>query len=75
MIVKRIVSNISAASPEEAEEFYSAIFGLRLVMNHGWIRTYSSGVDHRVSFREEGSPTMTGSGLSGEISLSDASYP
>ncbi len=43
MKVKRIVANIATANPSEAERFYSAIFGLQLVMDHGWIRTYSSG--------------------------------
>lgn len=42
MKVKRIVSNIAAANPADAERFYSAIFELKLVMDHGWIRTYSS---------------------------------
>lgn len=43
MKVKRIVSNIAAANPSEAEKFYADIFGLEVVMDHGWIRTYSSG--------------------------------
>ena len=40
MKVKRIVSNIKAANPEKAEAFYKDIFGLELVMDLGWIRTY-----------------------------------
>lgn len=40
MKVKRVVSNIEASDPEEAEAFYKGIFGLELVMDHGWIRTY-----------------------------------
>lgn len=43
MQVKRIVSNIKAATPADAEAFYEGIFGLKTVMDHGWIRTYSSG--------------------------------
>lgn len=56
MIVKRIVVNIAAASPSEAEKFYSAIFELKLVMDHGWIRTYSSGgeMTPQVSIASEG---------------------
>ncbi len=56
MIVKRIVSNIAAASPLEAEKFYADIFGLKLVMDHGWIRTYSSGEEMttQVSVASEG---------------------
>ena len=43
MKVKRIVSNVAASNPDEAKEFYESIFGLKLVMDHGWIKTYSSG--------------------------------
>ncbi|SFG09935.1 VOC family protein [Neptunomonas qingdaonensis] len=56
MKVKRIVTNIEAANPEKAEAFYKGIFGLELVMDHGWIRTY--GVDSemtvQVSIASEG---------------------
>jgi len=56
MKVKRIVSNIAAANPSEAEKFYSAIFGLKVVMDHGWIRTYSSGEEMttQISVASEG---------------------
>jgi len=56
MKVKRIVTNIAAATPSEAEKFYSAIFGLKVVMDHGWIRTYSSGEEMttQVSVASEG---------------------
>jgi predicted enzyme related to lactoylglutathione lyase len=43
MKVKRIVSNIAALNPEHGKEFYQAIFGLELIMDHGWVKTYSSG--------------------------------
>lgn len=43
MKVKRIVMNITAGKPSEAERFYEAVLGLKVVMDHGWIRTYSSG--------------------------------
>lgn len=43
MKVKRIVTNVAAANPDEAQSFYEVIFGLTLVMDHGWIKTYSSG--------------------------------
>ena len=54
--VKRIVSNIAAASPSGAEEFYETIFGLKVVMDLGWIRTYSSGEEMttQISFASEG---------------------
>jgi catechol 2,3-dioxygenase-like lactoylglutathione lyase family enzyme len=38
MIVKRIVLNIAAANTDDAKEFYESIFGLELVMDHGWIK-------------------------------------
>jgi catechol 2,3-dioxygenase-like lactoylglutathione lyase family enzyme len=40
--VKRIVSNIEASTLEKAASFYTAIFGLELLMDHGWIHTYRS---------------------------------
>lgn len=56
MKVKRIVTNIAAATPSEAEKFYAAIFGLKVVMDHGWLRTYSSGEEMttQVSVASEG---------------------
>ncbi len=47
--VKRIVSNIEASSPEKAEDFYQGIFGLELLMDHGWIRTY--GIDSEIAIQ------------------------
>lgn len=43
MMVKRIVANIHAERVELASAFYEEIFGLKIIMDHGWIRTYSSG--------------------------------
>ncbi len=40
MKVKRIVANIETPSPQKALAFYQGIFGLELVMDHGWIQTY-----------------------------------
>lgn len=56
MKVKRIVSNIAAVDPTAADRFYAAIFGLKIVMDHGWIRTYSSGenMTTQVSVASEG---------------------
>ena len=42
MKIKRIVSNVETAHVEKANAFYHDILGLRLVMDHGWIRTYGS---------------------------------
>lgn len=42
MIVKRIVANIATDTPGAAVRFYRDIFGLDLLMDHGWIVTYGS---------------------------------
>lgn len=42
MTVKRIVANIAAASVEEVGAFHSELFGLKVVMDHGWIVTLAS---------------------------------
>lgn len=41
MAVKRIIINIAAAQPDAASAFYGDIFGLDVVMDHGWIRTFA----------------------------------
>src|SRR5215831_12789832 len=40
--VKRIVSNIASSHVERATQFYHDIFGLELLMDLGWIRTFGS---------------------------------
>jgi catechol 2,3-dioxygenase-like lactoylglutathione lyase family enzyme len=54
--IKRIVSNIETSDVEKANAFYHDILGLRLVMDHGWIRTYGSDskMTVQVSFASEG---------------------
>ena len=42
MTVLRIVPNIAAASIEEVRNFYSELFKLDVVMDHGWIVTLAS---------------------------------
>lgn len=42
MKVKRIVADIQAPDPSQAEAFYGDVLGLELAMDHGWIRTYAS---------------------------------
>lgn len=56
MKVKRIISNIQTAAPQDAEAFYGALLGLDLVMDHGWIRTYASKqtMSVQISFASEG---------------------
>lgn len=56
MKVKRIVSNVAASNPDDAKRFYEFIFGLELVMDHGWIKTFSSGEEMttQISVASEG---------------------
>ena len=56
MKVKRIVSNVAASNPDDAKAFYESIFGLELVMDHGWIKTYSLGEEMttQISVASEG---------------------
>lgn len=42
MKVKRIVSNIATPDVDKADAFYRDILGLKLIMDHGWLRTYGS---------------------------------
>jgi len=42
MAVRRIVANIAAQDISLARAFYGEIFGLDLVMDHGWIATYGA---------------------------------
>jgi catechol 2,3-dioxygenase-like lactoylglutathione lyase family enzyme len=54
--IKRIVSNVETSDVGKANAFYHDILGLRLVMDHGWIRTYGSNskMTVQVSFASEG---------------------
>jgi catechol 2,3-dioxygenase-like lactoylglutathione lyase family enzyme len=40
--VKRIVSNVATPDVDKASAFYEKIFGLEVLMDLGWIRTYGS---------------------------------
>ncbi|UNK42531.1 VOC family protein [Luteimonas sp. S4-F44] len=56
MKVNRIVANIQATDPSQAEAFYGDVLGLKLAMDHGWIRTYTSDatMTAQVSIASEG---------------------
>ncbi|WP_264210700.1 VOC family protein [Leisingera thetidis] len=43
MTVKRIVANLPAAEVCEVQDFYTRLFDLDIVMDHGWIVTLASG--------------------------------
>lgn len=42
MAVRRIVANIAAPQPDAAHAFYGEVFGLDVVMDHGWIVTFAA---------------------------------
>jgi catechol 2,3-dioxygenase-like lactoylglutathione lyase family enzyme len=54
--VQRIVTNVKAPDPALAEKFYAQIFGLDLLMDMGWIRTYGgkAKMSVQISFMSEG---------------------
>jgi catechol 2,3-dioxygenase-like lactoylglutathione lyase family enzyme len=54
--VKRIVTNIHAPDPALGQKFYGEIFGLDLLMDMGWIRTYGdkAKMPVQISFMSEG---------------------
>ncbi|WAS57510.1 VOC family protein [Burkholderia ambifaria] len=56
MKVKRIVANVDTRSTDDAKRFYQRIFGLDLLMDHGWIATYGNAEQMRVqiSFASHG---------------------
>ncbi|MGC3023573.1 VOC family protein [Burkholderia sp. DN3021] len=56
MKVKRIVANIDTQSVDDAKRFYQQIFGLDLLMDHGWIATYGNAerMDVQISFASQG---------------------
>ena len=55
MAVRRIVANI-AADPAQARVFYGTLLGLEVVMDHGWILTFSGqgSVRPQISIASEG---------------------
>ncbi|KVG65421.1 VOC family protein [Burkholderia pseudomultivorans] len=56
MKVKRIVANIDTQSVDDAQRFYRDLFGLDLLMDHGWIATYGNAerMDVQISFASQG---------------------
>jgi catechol 2,3-dioxygenase-like lactoylglutathione lyase family enzyme len=56
MAVKRIVANIAADRLDAAEAFYGDALGMKVVMDFGWIRTFSSdaSVAPQISVASEG---------------------
>jgi catechol 2,3-dioxygenase-like lactoylglutathione lyase family enzyme len=69
MRVLRIIANIETANVQQADDFYKDLLGLDLVMDHGWIRTYSSKekMAVQVSFAAEGGSSTSVPHLSIEV--------
>ena len=72
--VKRIVANISTQTVDDAKRFYQQIFGLELLMDHGWIATYGSSaqMDVQISFASHGGSGTATPDLSIEVDDIDA---
>ncbi len=56
MTVKRIVTNIAADEPSDAQAFYCDLLGLETVMDHGWIVTMAAdgAASPQISIASEG---------------------
>lgn len=76
MAVRRIVSNIAVTSVDEVRDFYSALFGLDVVMNLGWIATLASGetAPPQISIATEGGSGTSVPDLSIEVDDVDVVY-
>ncbi len=69
MKVNRIVANVYAKEPAAADKFYGEIFGLDIVMDHGWIRTYAATekMPVQISFASQGGSDTPAPDLSIEV--------
>ena len=76
MTVKRIVANIAATSVEDVSLFYADLFGLDVVMDHGWIVTLASGetAQTQISIAAEGGSGTVVPDLSIEVEDVDVVY-
>lgn len=76
MKVKRIVTNVAAESVSSVQKFYSDLFGLDVVMDHGWIVTLASGETAavQISVASEGGSGTPVPDLSIEVDDVDTAY-
>jgi catechol 2,3-dioxygenase-like lactoylglutathione lyase family enzyme len=76
MKVKRIMSNTATPDVDKARAFYSDILGLKLLMDHGWFRTYGSDakMNVQVSFGSEGGSGTPVPDLSIEVDDVEAAW-
>ncbi|MDE1994089.1 MAG: VOC family protein [Rhizobiaceae bacterium] len=76
MSVLRIVPNLAAADPGAAAAFYRDLLDLEIVMDHGWIVTFScnSATTPQVSIASEGGSGTPVPDLSIEVDNIDLIY-
>lgn len=76
MEVKRIVTNIAVDRVEDARRFYCDVLGLEVVMDLGWIVTFTSGSSApvQISVASEGGSGTQVPDLSIEVDDVDAAY-
>ncbi|KVF68329.1 VOC family protein [Burkholderia diffusa] len=76
MKIKRIVANIDTRAIDDAKRFYQQIFGLDLLMDHGWIATYGNGeqMDVQISFASQGGSGTPTPDLSIEVDDLDEAF-
>jgi catechol 2,3-dioxygenase-like lactoylglutathione lyase family enzyme len=74
--VRRIVANVAAKSVAEVRDFYADLFGLDVVMDHGWIVTLASGENAvtQISVASEGGSGTPVPDISIEVDDVDAVY-
>ena len=76
MSVRRIVSNIAVSCVDDVRKFYSDLFDLDVLMDHGWIVTLGSGevAPTQISFATEGGSGTPVPDLSIEVDDVDTVY-
>jgi lactoylglutathione lyase len=76
MTVRRIVANLATADLDRAGAFYEELLGLKVVMDHGWIRTFASeaSASPQVSVASEGGSGTPVPDLSIEVDDVDQIY-
>jgi predicted enzyme related to lactoylglutathione lyase len=74
--VRRIVANVAAKSVPEVRDFYADLFGLDVVMDHGWIVTLASGENAvtQISVASEGGSGTPVPDISIEVDDVDTVY-
>lgn len=76
MAVKRIVANVGAENVTDVRRFYADLFGLTLVMDHGWIATLSAAATSaaQISIASEGGSGTPVPDISIEVDDVDETY-